>query len=320
MHIGRFAPSPTGPLHFGSLVTAVASFCHVKHQHGKWLLRLEDTDWQRCKPTYSDDILATLDAFGLHWDKEVRYQSQHISVYDELLHQLSPLTSKSFETKSSESDKPSVYACQCSRKSIQQYLNRQNQHDTNNNQPNTYPRICTHKQLAFKNNAIRLYTPDINIFFDDLIQGTVSINPYHDLGDMILKRKDGIYNYIFTASVDDAIQGVTQVVRGLDLLHLTPHQQLIAQAISIQSQQMPLPQTYCHLPLAYNSSGQKLSKQNKATAVSSNNVQETLIHILQVLEQPPVEKNTAEIMLKQAVEQWTLTPLKQQQRFDGVFS
>lgn len=290
--VGRFAPSPTGELHFGSLLTAVASYCHVKSQHGTWLLRMEDTDWQRCHEKYAHSILKTLAAYGLHTDADVLYQCKRIRIYQEATEALLL--------------KNRAYACECSRKSIQAYIQAKQLTQT------TYPLLCRHKKLpdSPKNPFnIRLFTKDVQHTIADIIQGTQKLNPHLLLGDMVIRRRDGIYNYILTSVIDDAEQGVTQVVRGLDLLNLTPCQQQIAAALSL-----PQPTRYGHLPLALNKAGQKLSKQNKASSVSTQpkEIAHTLQAVLTALRQPKVIIDKPENMLAQAIAQWTLSPLQNQ--------
>lgn len=292
--IGRFAPSPTGRLHFGSLVTAVASYCDAKKQQGQWLVRIEDTDWQRCKAEHSEHILHTLDAFGLHWDHTVLFQSQRLELYHDALSTLI--------------NQQSAYACECSRKTLADYA------DKNQSNRRIYPRLCLNKQLDVTDKNIRLVVPNTTMIFDDNIQGLININPQATLGDMVLQRRDGIVNYILSAAIDDAAQGVTQVIRGLDLLELTPVQITLANVLSLDKVN-----TYGHLPLALNADGQKLSKQTKAQAVCTNNIPEVLQRILKALNQAQVEKDTPMKMLAQAVEQWDRTPFTRQTRLADVF-
>ncbi len=171
--IGRFAPSPTGHLHFGSLTTAVASYCHIKSlsKNSKWLVRIEDTDTQRCKAEFSESILQDLGNLGLHWDGEVVYQSQHTAMYEELLYHV-------FQDK--------VYACQCSRKDLQGYA--------------IYPRYCLDKMLDWHNHKLRIQLPDETIEFNDGILGVQRQNPQKTLGDMVICRADDIFNYIFAVN------------------------------------------------------------------------------------------------------------------------
>lgn len=297
--VGRFAPSPTGQLHVGSLITAVASYCHIKSLHtqdtqAEWIVRIEDTDTQRCKQIHSDHILKTLHAFGLHWDRSVIYQSKRLSHYDDALHGL--LAQKQ------------AYACECSRKSLADYAK---QHP---NASSTYPKLCAHKQLDPTERNLRLCVPDQVVTFEDEVQGTITINPQTTLGDMILKRRDGIVNYLLSSVVDDAAQGVTHILRGLDLLELTPSQIALARMLKL-----PNITHYGHLPLACNTAGQKLSKQTKATPIDTSNIAQTLLLILDALQQSRVAVDTPERMIAQAVDQWDISPLLHTQTIRGAF-
>ena len=279
--IGRFAPSPTGELHLGSLTTALASYCHIKSLGGRWLLRMEDTDTQRCKPEFSQQILRDLDHLGLHHDGEVIYQSQRQAIYDDYLHD------KLADT---------AYACECSRKALAGF--------------NVYPRFCLGKGLTWIGHKIRVQLPDRDVTFLDNLQGWQSVNPQQTLGDVVLKRADGIINYFLAVSVDDGLQGVTHIMRGLDILPLTT-----AQIALMDMLDLPAVRSWHHLPLVQNAYGQKLSKQNLAQPIDTGSVQkcQALIqHGLGLLKQPPVEMDTPERMLVQAVVQWDETPLKGQ--------
>lgn len=293
--VGRFAPSPTGNLHLGSLVTAVASYCLAKRDGGKWLLRIEDVDSQRCHPQFSYQILKDLERLGLYWDDEVRYQSEHLDAYHTILDtQLLPVT----------------YGCGCSRKSIQQYLLIQHL----DNSLNPYPRICIHKNLP-RHHAIRLQLPDQTIVFFDRLQGVIWGNPQREHGDIVLRRRaensrsgeNGMVNYMLAAVVDDALQGVNQVVRGLDILPLTIPQLVLADYLNL-----PLVKTYYHLPILVNDKGQKLSKQTLAEPISPYPTEQLINIALCLLGQRAVDIATSEVMLQQAIEQWDDTPLVKQ--------
>lgn len=280
--IGRFAPSPTGYLHLGSLMTAVASYCMVKQQAGKWLLRIEDVDWQRCKPEYGQQILKDLEKFALYWDDEVRYQSQHLQDYHDILtHQLMDKT----------------YACACSRKWIQQYTK---QHQLN---PHRYPRLCFSKNID-RNQQIRLIMPDKTLSFDDQLQGIIRENPQQTLGDIVIRRNNGMINYMLAVVVDDMIQGVNQIVRGLDILPLTIPQLVLADYLDHQ-----LPKDFYHLPILVNPQGQKLSKQTFAKPISPYPANQLLQKVLKLLKQPTVDLDSPANMLQQAIFQWDNTPL-----------
>ncbi|ELA09536.1 glutamyl-Q tRNA(Asp) ligase [Moraxella macacae 0408225] len=296
--IGRFAPSPTGNLHFGSLITAVASFCLAKKEGGKWLLRIEDVDDERCHDGFSQQILTDLTRLGLHWDNEVYYQSQHLDLYHETLeNQLNSMS----------------YGCNCSRKSIQQFYQKQRllPNTPSAQNPLIYPKICQHKNLA-KHHAVRLIMPDKNIQFFDNYQGIMIDNPQRSQGDIVVRRRQeslkcplqktapkGRINYMLAVVIDDITQGVNQIVRGLDILPLTTAQLAIYDYL-----QAPRVNSYYHLPILVNHKGQKLSKQTLAEPIANYRSQDLLQLALQFLGQKPVEKNLPEIMLQQAITQW----------------
>ncbi|MEB3766795.1 tRNA glutamyl-Q(34) synthetase GluQRS [Acinetobacter sp. MD2] len=277
-YVGRFAPSPTGPLHFGSLITAVASYCDAKSQHGQWLVRIEDTDIPRIFPNSEQHILSCIEAFGFEPDAQIIFQKDRLALYQNILEQL--------HTKNW------VYACQCTRKMLGSNA--------------IYSGTCRHLQLPFQDQAIRLKVIDQNICFEDRLQGRHCSNLKDDLGDFVLKRRDGIINYQLAVVVDDYLQGITHVVRGADLLDNTQRQMWLAQVLGY-----PLLH-YMHLPLAMNGQGQKLSKQNMATALIPKNAPYDLQQALQALRQPAVDLDTPQNMLKQAIAQWNVASIPHQ--------
>ena len=263
--VGRFAPSPTGSLHFGSLVAAAASYLAARQAGGKWLLRIEDIDKPREQPGAADSILRTLEAFGLHWDESVTYQSQRLPLYQAALAHLTPHT----------------YPCACSRKDLQQQA-----HDGAYGL--IYPGTCRDKPLPIDSQqryAIRLRTTDAAIGFNDQIQGNYYQHLASELGDFIIRRADGWFAYQLAVVVDDALQGVNQVVRGADLLDNTPRQLWLQQLLGY-----PQP-SYAHIPLALAANGQKLSKQNFAPAVTTEQCLHTLLAVWHFLGQitPPAK-------------------------------
>jgi glutamyl-Q tRNA(Asp) synthetase len=239
-YIGRFAPSPSGPLHFGSLVAALASYLDAKAHGGTWLVRIEDVDETRCKPEHADDILRTLAAFGLNWDGEVMVQSQRKPAYEQALARLS----KAHIT----------YACTCSRKEIAD--------SAMGIEGPIYPGTCRALNLPSENNAIRVLTNDETIHFTDRVQGEMSQRIESDIGDFVIKRRDGLFAYQLALVVDDAGQGITHVVRGADLLDSTARQIYLQQLLGFITPQ------YLHVPIAVNDAGQKLSKQTLAPGIS----------------------------------------------------
>lgn len=295
--VGRFAPSPTGALHLGSLITAIASYCLAKRDGGQWLVRIEDVDTERCRPMFATQILKDLERLGLHWDGAVHYQSQHFDRYHDYLDQ--QLQAQS-------------YGCECSRQTIQQFL-------IQNSVPSSlslrYPQLCTTKQLP-RHYAIRFRMPDQLMVFQDRLQGLIWGNPQREQGDIVLRRrgmrgqpKTGLVNYMLAVVIDDALQGINQVVRGLDILPLT-----IPQLVMADSLTLPLIEDYYHLPILVNSAGQKLSKQTLAEPISAYTPQTLLTVALQLLGQPKVDTNAPHIMLQQAVIQWDNRPLMGQKQ------
>ena len=286
---GRFAPSPTGPLHFGSLLTAMASYCQVKSQQGSWLVRIEDTDIPRIQAGAESQILAALEAFGFKWNEEIVFQRERLGLYEHALEQLK--------------QQDLIYACACSRKQLQ----------ANVSLNSTYPQTCRHLNLPFEQHAIRLKTSTQTICFDDLIQGYCCENLSHTTGDFVLKRRDGIISYQLAVVVDDALQGITHVVRGADLLDNTVRQIWLGQCLNVPTL------SYCHIPLAMNDQGQKLSKQNLAKPLDLNQVPQLIQQALQALNQPNVDLDTPQIMLAQAVSQWTLERISKQEQLEEIF-
>jgi glutamyl-Q tRNA(Asp) synthetase len=318
--IGRFAPSPTGELHLGSLTTALASFCHIKSIGGKWLLRMEDTDTERCDRQFTEQILMDLEALGLHWDGDVIYQSERIDIYNDYLSSyLGPL----------------AYGCQCSRKDLEQYWAQEeisrnhsrasltapaDQTSLNEQvssidqvQPNRqrYPRRCVATNLDKQQHKLRIQLPDYRIGFNDGIQGLQWDNPQQTLGDMVARRQDGMINYILAASLDDGLQQVTHIMRGLDILPMTT-----AQIGIMQAARLPTIDQWYHLPLINNANGQKLSKQNLAQPIDTSDPSQLIAEALSLLQQPKVDIDTPENMLKQAIAQWDNTPLQGKQQLD----
>lgn len=269
-YIGRFAPSPTGPLHFGSLLTAVASYCDAKANHGKWLVRIEDTDIPRIYPNSETHILSCIDAFEFEPDAEIIFQKDRLTIYEQVLDQLK--------------QQHAVYACQCTRKML--------------GSNHIYAGTCRDLNLDFAEQAIRLKVDDLLICFEDRLQGRQCSNLKDDLGDFVLKRRDGIISYQLAVVVDDYLQGITHVVRGADLLDNTARQIWLGSILNYPSL------SYMHLPLAMNGQGQKLSKQNLAQALDVSKASELLQQAILALGQPNVELNQPRIMLQQAVQQW----------------
>ncbi|MFW2003336.1 tRNA glutamyl-Q(34) synthetase GluQRS [Acinetobacter ursingii] len=284
-YIGRFAPSPTGPLHFGSLITAVASYCDAKSQQGSWLVRIEDTDIPRIYPDSETHILNSLDAFGFEADGEIIFQRQRLPIYEQVIEQLK--------------QQHLVYACQCTRKMLGSNA--------------IYQGTCRNLNLDFNDQAIRVKVNDEYICFNDRLQGQHCSHLQHDLGDFVLKRRDGIINYQLAVVVDDYLQGITHVVRGADLLDNTERQIWLGQLLGYPRL------SYMHLPLAMNANGQKLSKQNLAQALDLKQASLLLAQAIEALHQSPVELDIPSNMLKQAVTQWNIDQIPHQTELNGTF-
>lgn len=286
---GRFAPTPSGPLHFGSLVAALASYLDAKAHHGKWLIRIEDVDSARSKACYIADIETALAAHGFISDEEIRVQSAHLKDYAQALARLKSVT----------------YPCNCSRKEWHATAKR-------GALGAIYPRLCRTKQTPpAPPYAIRLALEDTVVQFQDRRLGKISYSLQHDIGDPILKRRDGDFAYALAVVVDDALQGISDIVRGEDLLATT--------AIQLELQrylQLPTPR-YLHLPLVLDSSRRKLSKQNHAPALDNAQASANLIAALRFLGQdttamPPTE--TPATLLEVAVKRWNWQQLTASQQ------
>ncbi len=253
-YIGRFAPSPTGPLHLGSLVAALGSFLDARHNKGRWLLRMEDLDTTRVVPGCSDDILRTLERFGLEWDGEVEYQSRRLPRYVDALETL----------KSSQL----TFECSCSRRE------RSNTGDTG------YPGTCRNGPTKAGPTATRFRVQDASIEFEDLAQGACRFD-LRSLGDPIVRRRDAVFSYQLAVVVDDAQQRVSDIIRGADLLESTPWQIALQRALGL-----PTPR-HGHLPLVVEPQRGKLSKSRHSLAIAHSAPTPQLIAALQLLQHPP---------------------------------
>jgi glutamyl-Q tRNA(Asp) synthetase len=287
-YIGRFAPSPTGPLHFGSLVAAVASYCDAKAQGGKWLVRMEDLDKPREVRGAADDILRSLEAFGFEWDGEICYQSRRDEWYADALNQLQK--------------QALIYPCTCTRKEIADSSNSVGIDGL------IYPKTCFFKPKLNPSihAAYRALVADKNITFLDAIQGEITQNLAHDVGDFIVKRADGLFAYQLAVVVDDAAQDVTNIVRGADLLDSTPRQIYLQQLLGFTTPH------YAHVPVAVNAQNEKLSKQTLATAISPQAAPLLVFQALQFLGQsPPTEIKNATLteVWRWAMTHWQLSTI-----------
>lgn len=265
MYTGRFAPSPTGPLHFGSLIAALGGYLEACVHQGRWLLRIDDLDPPREQPGAAAEILRTLEHFGFEWDGPVAYQSQRYPAYREAIAQLNA--------------GGHTYLCSCSRKQVAE-----------TGPPGicgpVYPGTCRNPANRRKNRptAVRVRVPSRRICLHDQIQGEYCQNLAVDIGDFTLHRRDSLYSYHLAVTVDDAWQNITHTVRGVDLLDSTPRQLYLQQLLGL-----PTP-AYAHLPVAVNRDGQKLSKQTFANPLSYDQANKQLWRALHFLgQQPPPE-------------------------------
>ena len=291
---GRFAPSPSGPLHFGSLIAATASYCQARQQQGQWYVRIEDVDEPRTVAGADSLILHALEAFGFQWQGEVVYQSRRKSLYRDALHSLIA------------QDK--VYACDCSRQQIRQTAQA-------GELGYIYPGHCRNKPARLDGeHALRLRVNDKSVAFEDAILGHQQQNLAEELGDFVIRRRDGLFAYQLAVVVDDAQQGITDIIRGADLLDSTPRQIYLQQLLGY-----PTP-SYAHLPLAVNARGIKLSKKAGAAAININNPVPELFASLQFLgQQPPdaLQQSDLHSLWQWAINHWSLAkiPAKKQHLF-----
>ena len=242
MYIGRFAPSPTGPLHMGSLIAALASWLDARAAGGRWLVRIEDLDPPRAVRGAADEILRTLERLGLGWDGEPVYQSRRDALYREALDRLRPQT----------------YWCSCTRREV-----ADSSLGLATDGAHIYPGTCRHRG-APEGRALRVRTGVQEIRFQDRLQGAQCQVLERDTGDFVLYRADGLVAYQLAVVVDDAAQGVTDVVRGADLLDSTARQIYLQRLLGV-----PAPR-YLHVPAAVNAAGEKLAKQTGAAAVDAS--------------------------------------------------
>ena len=260
-YIGRFAPSPTGPLHFGSLVAALGSWLDARAAGGRWLVRMEDLDRPRCVPGAADTILRQLENYGLFWDGEVLAQSSRDAAYESALQQLH--------------ESGAVYRCICTR-SLLSDAPRNAQGET------IYPGTCRDSAVdAHTPYAWRVRAPEDVIRFTDRIFGEIVQSVARDVGDFVVKRADGLFAYQLAVVVDDAHQHITHIVRGADLLWNTPRQIALQTLLGV-----PTP-SYAHLPLVTNALGQKLSKQTLAPTLPEHDQNQVLREALNVLGHAP---------------------------------
>ena len=273
--VGRFAPSPTGPLHLGSLVAAVGSWLYARAAGGRWLVRMEDLDTPRIVPGSDVEILDALRRYGLEWDGEVVYQSKRIAHYENALQTLR--------------DRGLVFDCACSRAELQRAASAPAEKEL------VYPGTCRNGLPPGRAaRAIRFKAPDEVIGFNDVLFGPVTEHVSRQTGDFVVKRADGVFAYQLAVVTDDVLQGVTQVVRGADLLSSTPRQIALQRALGYATPQ------YAHVPLVVNADGSKLGKRDGALPLPPLDAEETLARALRILG-IEVDRDRPAVMLQEAM-------------------
>lgn len=283
---GRFAPSPTGPLHFGSLVAAMASYLDARHHQGQWLLRIEDVDETRAVAGAADEILRSLELLGFEWDESVCNQSGRKGYYDEILNFLKI--------------EGLAYDCGCTRSEIASVGKL-------GTEGPIYPGICRSGLPSGKRaRTIRFHASAKPTCFNDRIYGQICQDVASELGDFVIRRADGYTAYQLAVVLDDADQNITHVVRGADLLMSTPRQMLIQQALYLSRPE------YAHIPLVLDGTGKKLSKRDKSDPIATTSPLQTLLAAYRFL-QYDVGKHLPQGLAEfwpWAIERWDLSSVK----------
>ena len=292
LYRGRFAPSPTGPLHFGSLVAALASFLDAQAHGGEWLVRMEDVDTTRNVPGAAEKILTTLEAFGFEWDGPVLWQTDRSEAYAEVLERLRQAGL--------------AYGCACSRKEIADSAGLP-AIDGGLVYPGTCRTGMTGGRAA---RAWRLRVGLEEMTFEDRLQGHIAQMLERDVGDFVLRRADGLFAYQLAVTVDDDFQGISDIVRGADLLASTPRQLWLQRCLGFATP------SYAHLPVVGNAAGEKLSKQTLAPALDTGRAAELLVKALSFLGQPVpsgLSRATVGEVWSWARESWSFSSIPRQQ-------
>ncbi|SDO07517.1 glutamyl-Q tRNA(Asp) synthetase [Pseudomonas arsenicoxydans] len=273
-YIGRFAPTPSGHLHFGSLVAALASYLDARSVGGRWLMRMEDLDPPREEPGAQAAILKALESYGFEWDGEMVRQSDRHDAYAEVLNRLF--------------NQGLAYACTCSRKQLEPYHG-------------IYPGFCRNAGHGTEDAAIRLRVPELEYHFIDRVQGEFRQHLGRDVGDFVIRRRDGLYAYQLAVVLDDAWQGITDIVRGADLLDSTPRQLYLQELLG-------LPQLrYLHIPLITQPDGNKLGKSYRSPPLTEDQATPLLLRALRALGQSPgaeLEYATPRDVLNWGIAHW----------------
>ena len=277
MKIGRFAPSPTGPLHMGSLITALASYLDIKSKKGLWLIRIDDLDPPRTAPGATQAILESLFAHGLVSDRAVIYQSENLRNYESQLAKLLP----------------HIYSCECSRKILARHK--------------IYPGTCRDKVLSTDDFALRIKVPNTLISFNDKIRGETKTNLQQEVGDFIVVRRDKLFSYNLATACDDGGQGITDVLRGEDLLLLTNPQIFLMNMLKLKTPE------YSHIPVLCNTHGHKLSKQAGAPPVKNFEAVENLTRAMRFLGLTiPEHIKTVNSVIEWGIRNWSANQIPKQ--------
>jgi len=285
-YIGRFAPTPSGYLHFGSLVAALASYLDARAASGLWLMRMEDLDPPREMPGAQAAILNALESYGFEWDGEVVNQSKRHDAYAEILNRWF--------------SHGLAYACTCSRKQLEDYQG-------------IYPGLCRNAGHDRENAAIRIRVPELEYRFEDRVQGEFSQHLGRDVGDFVIRRRDGLYAYQLAVVLDDAWQGVTDIVRGADLLDSTPRQLYLQELLGLRHSR------YLHVPLITQPDGNKLGKSYRSPPLPADQATPLLLRALRALGQPvdsALGYATPGEVLKWAITRWDATLIPRQRSIE----
>jgi glutamyl-Q tRNA(Asp) synthetase len=283
-YVGRFAPSPTGPLHFGSLVAAVASYLQARTNRGRWLLRIEDIDPPREQAGAGEIIVRTLEHYGFEWDGEIILQSASATAHERALQQLINLGH--------------AYPCGCSRRQLADV--------PRGPLGPIYPGTCRNG-CELTDTAIRVRTDDQTIEFDDSLQGSYGLRLETESGDFVIRRRDGLIAYQLAVVVDDELEGFTEVVRGIDLIDSTPRQIWLQRLLGYATPR------YVHVPVVTHENGDKLSKLTGAPGIRSDKAPAELVSALRVLQQDPpnelVQRTLPEVW-DWATQNWSLDRMR----------
>lgn len=280
-YVGRFAPTPSGGLHLGSLVAAVASYLDAKSVGGKWFVRIEDIDPPREVAGATQNILQTLEHYGFEWDGEVFYQSQRFAIYEAVVNKLF--------------NSGLAYACTCSRKELENYP--------------IYPNFCRDALKPRQDAAIRVRVPTLTYQFNDKVQGDYAQQLAEQVGDFVIQRRDGFFAYQLAVVIDDAAQGITHIVRGADLLDSTPRQLYLQELLGFASP------CYLHVPILLGTDGHKLSKSKCSPILPLPQASSLLLTALTILGQSPGPQLVTESpqqILNWAISHWNVQNIPQQ--------